>query len=338
MNSNPTLSDAIDSYLEHHRIAYSKATTRGTEQALRKFLTVVGNIQMRSLGPEHGERFQSWLVHKGYAANSINTYISGVSRFSTWAAARRMLRPGSGPMATTRYARVVPKARLRIPATDFPRVLDVAFRADVRMMLALGFYLFLRHSDMTGIRVGDVSLSEGEVRLVIRKTSGYDVMPICSELDAEIRRWYIVYQADLGRPLRREDFLIPAHLRVPTWVVRETGLYNPTRPVHNSSRLIQRSLERAGYAVADEHGKTTREGMHTLRRSGARAYYEELLRNGGQRDDILRQVMAMLHHSSVSITEHYLGLEADREKRDLRLKGKPMFAPIQGVVSIAREA
>ena len=43
------------------------------------------------------------------------------------------------------------------------------------------------------------------------------------------------------------------------------------------------------------------------------------------RDDILRQVMAMLHHSSVSITEHYLGLEADREKR-LRLKG-PMFAP-----------
>ena len=65
--------------------------------------------------------------------------------------------------------------------------------------------------------------------------------------------------------------------------------------------------------------------MHTLRRSGARAYFEQLLEEGSIRDGVLRQIMAMLHHKSVLMTERYLGLDADREKRDVHLRGRRMF-------------
>ena len=75
-------------------------------------------------------------------------------------------------------------------------------------------------------------------------------------------------------------------------------------------------LDRAGYPIA-------KEGGHTLRRSGARAYYDELCEDGY--DGALRRVQSMLDHSTTIVTEGYLGLGLDKEARNKALKGQPMF-------------
>lgn len=323
-----TLSEAVDAYVAYRRVAFKPNSAKASEQALRKFLLVVGNIQTRSLGPEHGERFQSHLMTRGYAPNSVNNYLSQVSQFSKWAAARRLLRPGSGPTATIRISKVALPPRLRIPASEFPRVLDSAERPDIRILLALGLYLFARSGEILERKVGDVSLERDEINVYVRKSNIYDVMPICLELHEELERWFAVYEADLGRPLRPDDYLVPAH-RPTGWydLDRNSKRYNPGRMVCQPSRLIHSALTSAGYPVRDEKtGKTNREGVHTLRRSGARAYYDELIETGKVRDDVLRMIMALLHHRSVVVTERYLGLEADRERRDLRVRGQRMFS------------
>lgn len=68
----------------------------------------------------------------------------------------------------------------------------------------------------------------------------------------------------------------------------------------------------------------------------ARSEYLEYLRAQGMaaktvhshgigHDGALRRVSSMLGHSSTSITEHYLGVDAERRQRNSLLAGKPVF-------------
>ena len=77
-------------------------------------------------------------------------------------------------------------------------------------------------------------------------------------------------------------------------------------------------------------------GLHVLRRSSARARFDEMVNLGY--DGALRRVSAWLHHSSVTITEIYLGLELDRAQRDEETKGKVMFPSLaaENVTQISR--
>src|SRR3546814_20633796 len=51
------------------------------------------------------------------------------------------------------------RPRLRIPVTDFGRVLEAAERPDWRITIALGLFTFSRGSEIAGLRVGDVDRS-----------------------------------------------------------------------------------------------------------------------------------------------------------------------------------
>lgn len=332
------LSEAVDEFIAHRRVAFEANTARSSDQFMRKFLLLVGNVQVRHLGPQHGERFQSSLISAGLKPNSVNNGVTTLSVFSRWAIAHRYLPAHAGLTATVRHLASAQPPRLRIPAHEMTRVLDACTRPQIRIMVALGFYLFLRASEMGALRVGDVDLGAGEIQVHVKKGKTYDVMPICYELDQELRTWLTTYAQDQEGPLRPDHYLVPAH-RPTGWWDPEQGMskYVASRPIGQASRFINDVLDSCGYEIR-KGGESTREGMHTLRRSGARAYYEAMLASGTIRDDILRQVMAMLHHKSVMVTERYLGLEADREKRDFRLKGKKMFdIPIaENVVRLER--
>ena len=78
-----------------------------------------------------------------------------------------------------------------------------------------------------------------------------------------------------------------------------------------------------GYATRDASGKSTREGSHTLRRSGARAYYDHWVAEG--RADAIRIVQTLLHHKKVEQTQEYIGLELDRANRDELMRGVTIF-------------
>ena len=317
------LSDSIESYLTYRRTAFTKGTYLASDQSLRQFLAVVGNIQTKSLMPRHAERFQSSLLSAGKKPATVNSRMSQVSKFSQWAVANRLC--PAHFVGTVRTIPVPRKAKLRVPAHDFIRLLETADRPDRRMVIALGLFLFLRGGEIKTLRVGDVDLDMGIVNVVIHKTNDWDEMPVCQELDEELRRWFIAYAHDIGRPLHASDYLIPAHHRFPGWLPRpESGNYQPEKMVLRPFQHVQVILDKAGYPIT-EAGKKSGEGVHTLRRSGARALYDALVEgrigDPSARDDALRQVMSMLHHSSISITEHYIGLERDRQRRDKTLRG-----------------
>lgn len=316
------LSDAVDEYLVYRKMTYTAATAKQSGHAMRRFLILVGNVQTKSLGPQHAERFQSSLMHAGLKPASVNAYMNVLRSFSKWGLAHKYM---AGPLGTTvRNVKVPPVPRLRVPVTEFERLLECAERPEDRMLVALGVYLFLRAGEATAITMADVDLDTGTIRAHIKKTNQFDEMPICFELDQELRRWLTIYAAD--HPLEPTSPLIPARLPFQSWLeVTGESIYSKDRPMGLPARRVQLTLARAGYDVRGDDGKSNREGVHTLRRSGARAYFDEMCASGSVRDNVLRHVMSMLHHASVVTTERYLGLEADREKRDLHLRGKRMF-------------
>lgn len=317
------LSDVAEEYIRHRRTAYTKATALVSDQTMRQFLALVGNIQTRSLVPRHAERFQSWLLSQGHKPNTINSRMSQLSNFSRWAQAHRYV--PAHFVGTVRNIPVPRQARLRVPVDDFPRLLDAADRPDHRITVALGLFTFMRGGDLRHRRVRDVDLDQGTISTIIQKTNDWDEKPITWELDQELRRWFTAYAEDIGRPLHGSDFLIPAHRRFPGWLPRpDTGNFQPDRMVLRPFQHVQAVLEKAGYPVCID-GKKTSEGVHTLRRSGARAFYDALvdgrLGDPSARDDALRQVMSALNHRTLATTEGYIGLERDRQKRDASLKG-----------------
>ena len=317
------LSDAIDQFVRFRTAGYKPSTVLCTKQALSAFLAETGNVNTKHLMPRHAERYQTVMMTKGQKPNTVNSRMSQVSAFSKWLVANRYT--PAHFVTTVRSVPVPRRARLRVPAHDFARLLDCAERPDRRMTVALGLFLFLRGGEIKTLRVGDVDLEQGLIAVTVHKTNDQDDMPICYELDQELRSWFVEYARDIGRPLRSSDFLIPGHRSYPGWRPRlDVGNYQPERMSLRPYAQVRAVLSAAGYEV-EEAGKPTGEGVHTLRRSGARALYEALvegrLGDSVARDDALRQVMSALHHKSIVTTEHYIGLERDRQRRDQTIRG-----------------
>src|SRR5574340_1048963 len=65
------LDDAIADYLTYRKGAFSRGTVLASEQSLRQFLAVTGNIQTKSLSPKHAERFQLSLLSSGKAIHGL---------------------------------------------------------------------------------------------------------------------------------------------------------------------------------------------------------------------------------------------------------------------------
>jgi integrase len=152
-------------------------------------------------------------------------------------------------------------------------------------------------------------------------------MPVPQELDAEMRRWLTHYSAIAG-PLEPWHYLVPVRQVFPVngpdgRIVRHDSAYRPDRKIGGAGRIVNPILEKIGFPVVDENGKPCGEGSHTIRRSGARALFDQLVEGGY--DHALRLTQSLLHHSSVVQTERYIGITADRRSRDDILRGKIMY-------------
>lgn len=328
------LSDLIDEFEESLRSnSYSKNTIKNHVSSARHFLGHVGNIQSRSVTSRHVDRFFAERQTHGLKPGTLNVTLHGLRSLFVFAERRGYIAAGQNPAVHRRPYRDVPRERQRVPASEFGRLLDAAEHPQERIVVALGLYLFLRQSEIKALRVGDVDLHHGEVMVQVIKTKESDRMPISAELDAELRRWLTWYADHVDRPLKHTDRLAPAKAR-PVFVkglsradnlerARRVTLLDPTRPVSEPEHIVQRALARYGLPVRDDSGRSLFEGVHTLRRSGARALFDQLKDDGY--DYAIRTVQAMLHHKSITTTEAYLGVTADKKKRDEILKGKMMF-------------
>lgn len=334
------LSDAVDGYLRDRGAEGTAAgTLRNHRLTLSRLQRVCGrDIYVSSIDHHH---------ISGFFADAMQTRSAGLpidhsclKVFFEWCVRNRYVGRFENPMDGRRRPKTqTPEERRHLPASKFPALLDAAERHDPRdrMLNALGLYLFLRSSELRNIRIRDVDLDSGYVRVRIFKTNQVDKMPICRELDQELRKWLTTYVGLLGAPLEPDMFLIPGYQ--PLGRRREDGSSDltyvmgvlPRTPVRDVMLYAQRALQDVGFDVRDSDGTSRREGGHTLRRSGARALYDSLVSDGY--DGALRRVQAMLHHADGKMTEHYLGITLDRHQRDELIRGVEMF-PRQGVVAL----
>jgi integrase len=337
-----TLDDLITAWCRSQESqGLARNTVRNRELHLRALMALVGNIQINNLERRHVDGYFTHCMTKPRPLQplSLNKHKESLDAFFVWAVANRYLAADRNPMAGRRKFKAVPKDRLLIPASDFPRLLDSAPHPRDRIVVALGLYLFPRQSEIRSMRIKDVDLERGYVHMKNHKSSSADDMPSAwswtrrSDVAEVLRR---ASAAAPGLPLRAGQALPPRRRAAEPGQRRQVQLVTeliPNRPMGEMHDAVQRTLEAAGYQIKDENGRSNYEGSHTLRRSGARALYDRLLDDG--HDGAIRVVQAMLHHSSVSMTEHYLGMKLDQARRDKLLKGQRMFAaPSENVVLV----
>lgn len=323
------LKDAAGTYLLYRESHGARANTlRNYRRMFNRLEAALGNISMADfdfLAADAWARSAADLCDAAF-----NNERSCLASFLRWCRAREINRYGSALTDAMPIRKIRSKERNRVPMADFPALLDAAEHPRDRMIVALGLFLFLRASEAVTLRISDVDLDSGEIAVNIHKTGDYDIMPISKELDTELRRWLTYYSNECGS-LKPDWYLVPAKV-APTYgragapqAPDGFAALSPTRPVGSAYLHVSGVLRAFGWSISGED----REGMHTLRRSGARAYYDTLADAGV--DGALRRVMTMLHHASVTTTERYLGLTVDRAVRDKEVKGQSMYPALETV-------
>lgn len=339
MNKSP-LSEAIEDFRRHRESAgYAKNTRQGETGTLRRFLTHVGNIYVHSLRADH---IDAYLLDRGHLkARSANLELTQLRVFFQWCRDTRRCPSGWNPTAGRRRAPEVQRDRHRIPATRFPLLLDTAGTKDPRnrAMVALLLYTLARDAEIRNLRVRDVDLDSGLLHLVVNKSHLEDSVPISAELDRELRAW-LTHYGEASGGLEPSYFLLPRRFYSPCFVPMTgkfaaggTTTYAPATRMGKIAATINPLLEQIGVPTTDERGESLREGAHTIRRSGARALFDHLVTDGAY-DQPLRIVQAMLHHKNQAMTEHYIGLTADKKRRDETIRGRSMYGDTPNVVQL----
>lgn len=317
------LSDAIDIY-KTDRLAkgIAKTTVRAEQSSLKQFLAAAGNIQTHSISVKTMDRF--WNAHPEWAPSTWNLKKAHMSSFFTWLRLRGYMPKAFDPLEGLRKRRVPKVQRTLVPVSKFEELIEAAPNPRDRAMVAISLYLFTRISETAAIRWRDVDFDRKTVAIYRTKTEQYDVLPMCEELEHELRRWKFEYGREAGEVPRPDWYVVPAYSTPKFSGGRGGQLYMvqpprlmPATQLKNITGQIKRVLGKLGYDA-------DKEGGHTLRRSGATALYHELARNGHDRS--IRTVQAMLGHANISTTEIYLSLDLDRKARNDLLAGKRMFA------------
>jgi len=320
------VSEALSKYADWRRQSgYAENTVKNDRNAVQGFVRAVGDIHVADINVHHMDSFLGGLALAGLSPGTINVTRASMSKFFSWCRERELMPANRNPIGTRRPVPMPPRSAVRVPVSKFTELLNRAANPRDRMLLACGLYLLGRQSEITNIRIKDVDLASGEVRMVIQKSRIEDRMPISAEMDVELRtylKWYVSQVGDLNP----EYYLVPAVRVAPPD-------YQPViRPMARMSKpedIVRRSLEKIGVT-----GK--RIGLHTLRRSAARAIFDEMESRGY--DGALRMVSAWLHHASTTTSEVYLGLDLDKKKRDEEAKGTHLYPSLaqSNIIPIGR--
>jgi integrase len=325
MAAKVTLTFAADEYVRFLKARkLAQRSIQGAEVTLKQLIAQAGDILLVNVTPIHIEKM---FTAQEWKEATRNTKLSHLNGFLTWARGRKYIPADHSPTLGWRSMAVPQRDRVYIPVEDWPALMDSATCRIDRMVVALGLYSFMRGSEMRRVTLGDIDLDRCEMNIYRVKTKQSDILPIPTELDKELRSYLTWYTGMITGPLHPDYFLLPpkntdmAKGADNKWIPG-TSSFDPTRPLARMDYSAKRVLVAAGWW-------TDYEGAHTLRRSGARAYFNYLLEAGY--DGALRRVQTMLGHSTTAMTERYLSIDLDRKKRNEDLRGKPMFSSPNGV-------
>jgi integrase len=309
--STPTVSAAVDQYLTSRASWYKPRTLESVRSNLLRF-AAAHPFQVGRLESHHVE---AWMTDYGsrVQASTFNVVRGRVTDFLEFCRGRGWIK--GNLMAEVRRRQVQQKERRRLDAQELLALLDCAATPRDRAMLAFAMNTGCRASEITAVRLKHLDLDKQECELVISKSGKADLMPLTADLLPELVRWLAVYEAEAGK-LEGEWFLFPAK-DTPKFIGKgKLGerVWKPLHPVSMPELVVTRALSTLGWT--DTRG----EGFHTIRRSVGRIYFDAASARG--HDGALRETSALLHHSNVSTTEQYLGITAERRKRDEVMRGQ----------------
>ena len=319
-----TISDAQIEYEKHLRArGLARRSVKSQMQTLNHCRTVWGGgQQLAKVRPEHLDRL---FMHGDWSPNTRNLHLSNLRGFFTWARRNGSLPKDYDPTEGWRNIRAERKEKTWLPIEQFPELLNACDNGRDRAIIAIGLFTFLRGSEVSTLRIRDVDFQRNTLDIYRHKTKQGDVLPVSSELKRELLMWLNEYELRVNRPLNPDWFLVPAQGPLPMTYdftkrklqpTGEPSQLRPDTPMGKPYEVVKRALRRVGM---DPHGS----GMHTCRRSGARALFDRLRHEGY--DGALMRVSSMLGHADTKTTEIYLGLSIERQQRNELIAGKPMF-------------
>lgn len=257
--------------------------------------------------------------------STYNLYLGNMKLFFAWARANNYMAASQDPVAGWSNAKVRRRDPFMLPAARFHELLNACEHPRDRAVCALGLFAVPRGGEISTLRVKDVDFGSGLLHLERHKTKDIDELPLMEDLREELERWLDYYRWATGGQLKRDWFLTPQRASGHS---KATGLFEaggvhlrPTHRVHHIYEIPKRALTALGI---DSKG----EGVHSLRRAGARAMFDILSEQNY--DGALRHVSSMLGHASVTMTERYLNLSLDRRNRNKLLDGFRLLPTQQG--------
>lgn len=314
----PTVMEAVDQYMRgrHHLATTSAMNDRSV---LRRFAETVGAD--RRIGYLTVRNVEDYFIEvsENQKPTSYNKVLQRVRLFLTWA--RRQGWVTDDLTADVRARRVPQIERLRLSSHELVQLLEVPTDPRERAFLATAMNTALRSSEIRNVRVKDLDLDLGELYIFRSKSGHDDRLPLTPTLERELRVWLTTYTKMVGQ-LDGEMYLFPAR-HSPRMTTRKDdrgiqvqvlGELRPWNELQHAHRVVQRALRAFGVTT------TTQEGLHTVRRSVARAFFEDSADRGY--DVALRATATLLGHKSTQTTEIYLGLSHDRRRRDAIMRGQ----------------
>lgn len=326
-----TLSDAIEDYIGHlDSMARSKAHLKSSRICLRRLLTLVGNILTENVNEAHVDMYFRE-ASRTRSPRSLGLDTAILKGFFRWAIRTRRAGRSGDPLAGRTAPKTAPREWRGFPVSKVPALLDSATHPRDRMLLALACFLLGRSAEFTLLKIRDVQLEMSGISYQIPKTLKSDFLPICEELDEELRRWLTAYAEECG-PLDPSWYLVPAKTPPRINGNREADdsavRLLPEKRLLCPFKVAHKALEAIGHPLKGADGQRLNEGMHTIRRSMARGLYEQL-RDEGDVNPV-ETVRSMLNHSTEKQTRDYIGLQSERIHRDARLRGRVMFPGLRG--------
>lgn len=333
------LSEAQDAYKKRRTLqGVTAGTIRNEQSSLTKLLTVIGsNIYMENIRDTHVDDTLAEMSMTNSPRSMVNKF-NEMRGFFNWCVETGRLK--RSPMAGMKPPTFTVTERNRLEVSKFPALLDAARSPRDRILLAMPLYTLGRSIECITPRIGDVKKDLSRIKMDVAKKRGRDevatdLKPITIELQEELDRWFSVYSRLFGK-LQDDWYIIPTltagnPVRIKREKPGDPGArmvgqhYVPTRRVSENipKQIVQEALEAVGYPTRADDGTALGEGMHTLRRSGARARYDAKRWMG--HDNAIRHVQSLLNHKYAFMTEHYIGINLDKIQRDEELIGDYMY-------------
>jgi integrase len=321
------ISEIVPDFKAHLRArGLADRSVKNNIQVLNRWLDLVGDTNVDKINAAELDRF---FGAGNWAPKTQNLYLSMLrGTFFPWCRRHGYLSPDADPTDGWKSVRAEHVEQFWLPVEEFPNLLDAAKNPRDRAIIALGLFTFMRGSEINSLRIQDLDLDRSTLNIYRFKTKQADTLPVSEELGDEMRTWLRHYQKMSDFSLQPDWFLAPAYAPLPMQYDPTVGLLQPvgearlkpTVKMGKPYECVKRALTELGY---DTKGT----GVHSLRRSGARALFDRLRSEGY--DGALRRVSSMLGHADTKTTEIYLGLSLERQQRNELLAGKPMFPALQ---------